>query len=100
LPLAGEVVLTPSVALNLHHPRLSKITFPVSAPYNLNCVGAPVNQTKKYYRFIFAFFKVLFHGDFSFFSGELDHVPEVAFYMVGNIEEVLQKADRLADEKK
>ncbi|XP_060594360.1 ATP synthase subunit beta, mitochondrial [Ruditapes philippinarum] len=33
-------------------------------------------------------------------GGELDHVPEVAFYMVGNIEEVLQKADRLADEKK
>lgn len=34
------------------------------------------------------------------FLGELDHIPEVAFYMVGNIEEVLQKAERLADEKK
>jgi len=29
-------------------------------------------------------------------QGELDHVPEQAFYMVGPIEEVLEKADRLA----
>lgn len=33
-------------------------------------------------------------------SGELDHVPESAFYMVGNIEEVVQKAERLAAESK
>ncbi len=28
--------------------------------------------------------------------GELDHVPEVAFYMVGNIDDVLAAADKLA----
>lgn len=32
-------------------------------------------------------------------SGELDHLPEVAFYMVGNIEEVIEKAARLAEEQ-
>ncbi|XP_059152974.1 ATP synthase subunit beta, mitochondrial-like [Physella acuta] len=32
-------------------------------------------------------------------SGELDHLPEVAFYMVGNIEEVVEKAARLAKEQ-
>ena len=31
--------------------------------------------------------------------GELDHLPEVAFYMVGPIEEVVIKADRLAKER-
>ncbi|VDP03349.1 unnamed protein product [Soboliphyme baturini] len=33
-------------------------------------------------------------------DGELDHLPEVAFYMVGNIDEVVQKASRLAQEQK
>merc|ERR1711934_202939 len=32
-------------------------------------------------------------------NGELDHLPEVAFYMVGNIEEVSEKAARLAEEQ-
>jgi F-type H+-transporting ATPase subunit beta len=32
-------------------------------------------------------------------NGELDHLPEVAFYMVGNIEEVVEKAARLAEEQ-
>ncbi|CAH1789598.1 unnamed protein product [Owenia fusiformis] len=32
-------------------------------------------------------------------SGELDHLPEIAFYMVGNIEEVVAKAERLAEEQ-
>jgi len=31
-------------------------------------------------------------------DGELDHLPEVAFYMVGDINDVLEKADRLAEE--
>uniref|UniRef100_T1GB65 ATP synthase subunit beta n=1 Tax=Megaselia scalaris TaxID=36166 RepID=T1GB65_MEGSC len=31
-------------------------------------------------------------------GGEYDHLPEVAFYMVGPIEEVVEKADRLAKE--
>jgi F-type H+-transporting ATPase subunit beta len=31
-------------------------------------------------------------------DGELDHLPEVAFYMVGPIEEVVEKAERLAKE--
>uniref|UniRef100_A0A915KU46 Uncharacterized protein n=1 Tax=Romanomermis culicivorax TaxID=13658 RepID=A0A915KU46_ROMCU len=30
---------------------------------------------------------------------ELDHLPEVAFYMVGGIEEVVQKAEKLAEEQ-
>jgi F-type H+-transporting ATPase subunit beta len=32
-------------------------------------------------------------------NGEMDHIPEVAFYMVGNLEEVVQKAERLAAEQ-
>ena len=32
-------------------------------------------------------------------SGELDNLPEVAFYMVGPIEEVVEKAQRLAEER-
>ncbi len=28
-------------------------------------------------------------------SGNLDHIPEQAFYMVGNLDEVLEKADRM-----
>ncbi|KAI3386606.1 hypothetical protein SNEBB_001511 [Seison nebaliae] len=31
-------------------------------------------------------------------SGEMDHLPEVAFYMVGGVEEVQEKADRLAEQ--
>ena len=30
--------------------------------------------------------------------GELDHLPEVAFYMVGPIEEAVEKAERLAEQ--
>jgi F-type H+-transporting ATPase subunit beta len=29
-------------------------------------------------------------------AGEMDHLPEVAFYMVGPIEEVVTKAESLA----
>ena len=29
-------------------------------------------------------------------QGELDHVPEQAFYMAGGIEEVLKNAERMA----
>jgi len=32
-------------------------------------------------------------------NGEYDHLPEVAFYMVGGIEEVVEKADKLAAER-
>merc|ERR1719225_242095 len=32
-------------------------------------------------------------------AGKYDHLPEVAFYMVGNVEEVVAKADRLAAER-
>ena len=37
-------------------------------------------------------------NSFFLFTGELDHLPEVAFYMVGPIEEVVAKADRIAEE--
>lgn len=30
-------------------------------------------------------------------AGDYDHLPEVAFYMVGPIEEVVQKAEKLAE---
>ena len=33
-------------------------------------------------------------------KGEYDHLPEAAFYMVGGIEEVIEKADKLAKETK
>tara|TARA_Y100000591_G_scaffold13482_1_gene10282 strand:+ start:747 stop:2165 length:1419 start_codon:yes stop_codon:yes gene_type:complete len=33
-------------------------------------------------------------------KGEYDHLPEAAFYMVGGIEEVQEKADKLTKEKK
>jgi F-type H+-transporting ATPase subunit beta len=29
-------------------------------------------------------------------NGEYDHLPEAAFYMVGNIEEAVEKAQKLA----
>ena len=32
------------------------------------------------------------------FSGKYDHLPEAAFYMVGDIDDVIQKADKLAEE--
>jgi len=32
-------------------------------------------------------------------EGEYDHLPEVAFYMVGHVEEVVEKANRLASEQ-
>merc|ERR1719400_1525298 len=32
-------------------------------------------------------------------AGELDHVPEIAFYMVGNMADVMEKAARLAEEQ-
>ena len=31
-------------------------------------------------------------------KGEYDHLPESAFYMVGTIEEVVQKAEKIAKE--
>jgi F-type H+-transporting ATPase subunit beta len=31
-------------------------------------------------------------------DGEYDHLPEAAFYMVGGIDEVIQKAAKLAAE--
>lgn len=34
----------------------------------------------------------------SILCGEMDHLPEVAFYMVGPLEEVMQKAEKLAEE--
>jgi len=37
-------------------------------------------------------FKAILHGEY-------DHLPEVAFYMVGNVEEVAEKANRLASEQ-
>ena len=37
-------------------------------------------------------FKAILHGEY-------DHIPEVAFYMVGPIEEVVQKAEKLAAER-
>lgn len=33
-------------------------------------------------------------------KGELDHLPEIAFYMVGPVEEVVKKAERLAEERR
>jgi len=30
-------------------------------------------------------------------SGEYDHLPEAAFYMVGGIDQVVEKAKRMAD---
>jgi len=33
-------------------------------------------------------------------NGELDHLPEIAFYMVGPIEEVTKKAEKLAEERR
>ena len=38
------------------------------------------------------------NGFESILNGQLDHLPELAFYMVGDIAEVKQKADRLAAE--
>ncbi|KRX78129.1 ATP synthase subunit beta, mitochondrial [Trichinella sp. T6] len=40
------------------------------------------------------------HGFELILKGEMDQYPEIAFYMVGNIEEVVEKAARLAEEQK
>ncbi len=32
-------------------------------------------------------------------NGELDYLPESAFYMVGPVEEVVQKAEKMASER-
>jgi F-type H+-transporting ATPase subunit beta len=32
-------------------------------------------------------------------NGELDHLPESAFYMIGPVEEVVQKAEKMAAER-
>ena len=37
-------------------------------------------------------------GFASICAGEYDHLPEAAFYMVGTIEEVVQKAEKMAKE--
>ena len=33
-------------------------------------------------------------------KGEYDHLPEAAFYMVGGINEVIEKADKLSKDNK
>jgi F-type H+-transporting ATPase subunit beta len=33
-------------------------------------------------------------------DGELDHLPENAFYMVGTIDEAIQKGEKLLEEEK
>ena len=33
-------------------------------------------------------------------SGEYDHLPEAAFYMVGTIEEAVEKADKMEKDTK
>ncbi|CAE1154062.1 ATPeF1B [Acanthosepion pharaonis] len=38
-------------------------------------------------------------GFSSVLKGEQDHLPEVAFYMIGNLEEVIAKAEKLAEEQ-
>lgn len=39
---------------------------------------------------------MLFQGFTKILVGEMDHLPEIAFYMVGPIEEVAAKAETLA----
>ncbi len=34
-----------------------------------------------------------------FLIGEMDHLPEAAFYMVGGIEDVSARAEKLASER-
>ena len=34
---------------------------------------------------------------FHIFPGEMDHLPEVAFYMQGGIDDVIKKAEELAE---
>ena len=39
------------------------------------------------------------NSDFFFYLlGEYDHLPEVAFYMVGDISEAVAKAEKLAED--
>ena len=33
-------------------------------------------------------------------KGEYDHLPEAAFYMVGGIEEVVEKAEKMSEDNK
>jgi F0F1-type ATP synthase beta subunit len=38
----------------------------------------------------------IFQGFKKILNGELDHLPEIAFYMVGPVDEVVAKAETLA----
>lgn len=42
------------------------------------------------------YLQMLFQGFTKILVGEMDHLPEIAFYMVGPIEEVAAKAETLA----
>lgn len=46
----------------------------------------------------FSYFQESIDGFKKILSGEMDHLPEIAFYMVGNIDDVVEKAKRLAEE--
>ena len=46
----------------------------------------------------FLFVQESINGFKKILNGELDHLPEVAFYMVGDINDVVEKANRLAEE--
>jgi len=47
----------------------------------------------------FVSLKETIKGFQSILKGEFDHLPEIAFYMVGPIEEVAEKAKKLSDER-
>lgn len=51
-----------------------------------------------YYLIAYASFFRFLQGFKKILAGDLDNLPEVAFYMVGPIEEVVQKAEKLAAE--
>ena len=70
----------------------------------------PLQETIKGFKMILSgqwinahFSKIFTHQNIHFIwffvAGELDHLPEVAFYMVGPIEEAVEKAERLAEQQ-
>jgi len=58
-------------------------------------IFANAKACNKYSILFYFIFMFVFGFDRTIISGDLDHVPEVAFYMVGDMEEVISKAETL-----
>lgn len=59
--------------------------------WNIVCSPSTHIHTHTHYQDTISGFKKIL-------AGEMDHLPEIAFYMVGTVEEAVAKAEKLAQE--